>query len=96
MFNIYRHFVNVGKHLSVPVPVVNNSIEHPPLDNALQSNESIQLLKENSAEDKSPDDGESRINPRFVGFELVGGEGLHPHWRHIQKGKQNKINRCII
>ncbi|XP_046636491.1 uncharacterized protein LOC124315113 isoform X7 [Daphnia pulicaria] len=75
-----------GKHLSVPVPVVNNSIEHPPLDNALQSNESIQLLKENSAEDKSPDDGESRINPRFVGFELVGGEGLHPHWRHIQKG----------
>ncbi|XP_046450734.1 uncharacterized protein LOC124198755 isoform X6 [Daphnia pulex] len=75
-----------GKHLSVPVPVMNNSIEHPPLDNALQSNESIPLLKENSAEDKSPDDGESRINPRFVGFELVGGEGLHPHWRHIQKG----------
>ncbi len=92
MFNIHRHFVNIGKHFSV-VPVVNNSIElDTTLDNAPQSNESIKLLnKETSGEDKSLDDvRESRINPRFVGFELVDSEGLQPHWRHIQKSKRTQ------
>jgi hypothetical protein len=74
---------------------MNNSSQFPPPDEGLHhlalTNQSTKLLieKENLEDEKSSDQ-ESRVNPRFVGFELVDSGSLHPHWRHLIKSKRIK------